>query len=200
MDLSEGVLRQIAERALAARSQSTEYHPPNGGGLFMWLEGVAATRELLAPSPFKWHREYINNLSLTVNEENTLAIIVAAGDEATGREGVEPCTNSKKGPNTRSAVERNLFLWGMFAEEIRPEDIFKATSSSGRTTWLFLLHYDAVNEELRCELSQPVEMTENDHVKGWSVRIILPPISFTEPVRSEVPQSPEIDIKVKKRA
>ncbi len=201
LGLDEDVLRQIAYRALAARSQFTENHPPNGGGLFMWLEGVAAMRELLAPPPLKWHPENINNLSLTVNEDNTFAIIVAAGDEGTGRENMDPCTNSKKGPNTRTAVEQNLFLWGMFPDEIKPEDILKATS--GRTTWLFLLHYDAINDEMRCELSQPVEMTEDDHVKGWSVRIILPPVSFTGPTTDlspDVPQSPEIDIKVKKRA
>jgi hypothetical protein len=199
LGLDENVLREVAARALSARSQATENHPSNAGGLFMWLEGVCAMRELLAPPPYKWHRESISNLSLTVNEDNTLAIIVAAGDEATGREGVEPCTNSKKGPNTRTAVERNLTLW-MFPEMIKHEDILKLKATSGRTTWLFLLHVDATNEEMRCELSQPIEMTENDHVKGWSVRIILPPTSFTGPVRSEVQQSPEIDIKVKKRA
>jgi len=201
LGLDDEVLQQVAQRALASRNTATENHPPNAAGLFGWMEGVAAMREVLIPPPYKWHRENINNLSLTVNDDNTIAIIVATGDEATGRIDMEPCTNSKKGPNTRSAVERNLFQWKLFPDDIKPEDLVKA--SSGRTTWLFLMHYDVANEQMRLELSQPVEMTETDHVKGWAVRIILSPVSFTGPTTElapNVPQSPEIDIKVKKRA
>jgi len=198
--LDEAVLLQVAHRVLSARNSATENHPRNAAGLFGFLEGVAAMRELLAPSPYKWHREDVNNLSLTVNKENSVAIIVATGDEGTGREDMEPCTNSKKGPNTKTAVESNLNQWRLFPDDIKKEDFLKATH--GRTTWLFLVHYDEINERLHCELSQPVAMTENDHVSGWSVRIILGPISPTMPgnrVSVDLEPSPEIDVKVKKR-
>ena len=201
LGLDESILNQVALRVLAAHNWATESHPPNAAGLFGFLEGVAAMRELLAPPPCKWHAENVNNLALTVNEDNTLAIIVATGDEGTGREDMEPCTNSKKGPNTKSAVQSNLYQWRLFPDDVRLEDLIKA--ATGRTTWLFLVHYDEINDELRCELSQPVEMTDNDHVSGWSVRIILNAVSPAGPTSKLSPNlepSPAIDVKVKKRA
>lgn len=201
LGLNESILNQVAHRALAARSMITANHPPTAAGLAAWMEGVAATRDLLLPPPYNWHAETINNLALTVNKSGTLAIIVASGDEGTGRRDMEPCTNSKKGPNTRSAVERNLDQWRLFPDDINKEDLIKA--SAGRTTWLFLLHYDGINEQMNFELSQPVQMTDNDHVKGWSIRIILRPISFEgtpDDGHKSIEPSPEIDIKVKKRA
>jgi hypothetical protein len=203
LGLDESIVQQVTQRILTARNQATENHPPTAAGLFGWLEGVAAFNELLTLPPYKWHRENINNLTLTVNESNTVGIIVATGDEATGRTDMdrEPCTNCKKGPKTKSAVNTNLRQWTLFPDNIKAEDLIRA--SKGRTTWLFLWHYDEINEVLRCELSQPVAMDKTDHVKRWSVRIICKSISPDGPTSNVSPNmepSPEIDIKVKKRA
>jgi hypothetical protein len=70
-------------------------------------------------------------------------------------------------------------------------------------TFLLLMHRDAQAQEVRCELSRPIHMDEDSRVSGWIERIIVKPLPFlgsTADVVPAVPQTPEIDVKVKKRA
>jgi hypothetical protein len=57
-------------------------------------------------------------------------------------------------------------------------------------------------QELRCELSCPIAMTEDGYVDGWKERIILRPALFDDPSKITEPQgpsSPEIIVEIKKR-
>ena len=48
-------------------------------------------------------------------------------------------------------------------------------------TYIVLYYYDAANKEVRCEVSYPVGMVNQDgfaRVSAWSERIILSPLPF----------------------
>jgi hypothetical protein len=42
-----------------------------------------------------------------------------------------------------------------------------------RGTWFFLIHRDMLVSQMRCELSNPITMSEDRHIDGWSERILL---------------------------
>jgi hypothetical protein len=199
LGLTEEILQQAVQRGTAAFNSCTENHPRQSPGFYRWSDTVSALRELLIP--LNWRPEDDNNLPFVVNESGTIALIVATGDEATGRPDIDPCTSSTKGPRTANAVAMNNAQQQLFPyERIQPEDLEKV---NGRMTWLLLMHSDARAEEVRCELSRPLNMSAEGRVGGWVERIILSPMPFlgsTVNFAPNVPQSPEIDIKVKRRA
>ena len=84
-----------------------------------------------------------------------------------------------------------------------PEDLERINGRMGRMTWLLLMHRDHQAQEVRCELSRPVNMSAEGRVSGWVERIILSSMPFLGPtgdVAPNVPQSPEIDVEVRRRA
>jgi hypothetical protein len=202
LELTEELLQQAARRGLAAAHATTEHHPRQSAGYYLWSEAIAGLRE--ANSLRGWHSEDDQNLPYTVNESRTIRIAVATGDDATGRKDQTPCTNSKKGPRTVTAVANNKQQYELWPGiEITPETLKNVTGSMGCTTWLLLIHRDIQAEEIYCELSRPVEMNEEGKVSEWAERIILASTPFTGPksgVVPDVPKSPEIDMRIKRRA
>jgi hypothetical protein len=200
LGLSVEILQQVALRGTAAALSCTDNHPRQAPGFYAWSETVNALRELLIPRG--WHREDDNNLPYVVNAGSTIGIIVATGDDATGRPEMEPCTNSNKGPRTADAIALNQLK--LFPDSsVRADDFKKANEKPGRMAWLLLIHRDPRAEEVRCELSLPSNITEDGRVGGWVRRIILPSMPFLGPtvkITPDVPQSPPIDVKVKRRA
>ena len=136
-----------------------------------------------------------------LSPKGDVAITVATGDEATGRDrGEEPCTKSPKGPQTRNAVSANQYK--LFPSD---ECIQAFTSSQrGRVTWLLLIHSAWADREVRCELSLPVGMNDEGRVDGWEERIVLGSTPFDADVlevpTDDVPQSPNIIVDIKRRA
>ena len=200
LGLAEKMLLLAVERGQIARLSCTKNHPPLYPGISAWSETVCALREQLIPEG--WERSDEGNLPFTVNPGRTVAIAVATGDEATGRTDRKPCTKSAKRPRTAGAVatnERQMLLFGPL--ELRPEHLTKINE---RMTWLLLIHSDFEVREVRCELSRPVNMNEEGRVDDWAERIILSASSFDADVAAvpsgNVPQSPEIIVKIKKRA
>lgn len=75
----------------------------------------------------------------------------------------------------------------------------------GRVMWILLMYRDRATREVRCELSRPVSMAPEGYVDKWAERIILSTTPFDEDMISltdggNEPQSPEIDVEIKKRA
>jgi hypothetical protein len=72
-------------------------------------------------------------------------------------------------------------------------------------TWMLLIHYDKVLEQVRSELSRPVEADPEGHIVGWSERVILPPFDI-QPIYEALPDDGsnsdggDIDIDIKRRA
>jgi len=202
LGVTEEILRQAVQRGTAAFNSCTANHPRQSAGFYAWAETVSALRELL--NPLNWRREDDNNLPFVVNGSGTIALIVATGDEATGRPEELPCTNSSKGPRTADAVAINQAQYELFPDiRLQSEDLERINGRMGRMTWLLLMHRDPQVDEVRCELSRPINMTVEGRVSGWAERIILSSMPFLgsgADIVPDVPKSPEIDVRVKRRA
>lgn len=200
LGLEEVLLTRPVQRGLAAWASCTPNHPPISPGSWAWAETVCALREELAPS--RWERSNEVNLPLTINPEKTVAICVNTGDEDTGLKVGAPCTGSAKGPKTRKAVLENLGQTVLFIDELPTPELL---NKSGRAMWILLMYRDKKAREVRCELSRPISINAQGYVDGWAERIILSPTPFDEDLISLTddgngPQSPEIDLDIKKRA
>lgn len=156
----------------------------------MWAETVAVLREQLRPQG--WVKSDKGNYELVVNKKESLAIVVTTGDDATGMIGATPSNKCPKGVNTVEAVETNN-QQDMFSELL---PIVEKTS--GLTTWVLLMHMAAT--EVRCELSLPSSIS-NGKIDGWKERIILPSLLLDDDsVELELPDLPDIEVSIKKKA
>jgi hypothetical protein len=125
--------------------------------------------------------------------------VVSTGDEYTGLTDLTPSTQSSKGPRTVNVVEGNALQIPLFDLRSRPEIVKQGEES---LTWILLFHRDKASNEVRFELSCPVKMNEDGQIDTWAERIILPAIPFggdNVEVRSDVPKTPQIDVKVERK-
>lgn len=183
-------LTEAVWQGYLARSRTTANHPKISRGYFMWAEAVAVLREQLRPHG--WIKSDKGNYELAVNEKAGLAIAVTTGDEATGMTGAVPSNKSPKGVNTVEAIENNR-QQDMFSELLPAvEDV------QGFTTWVLLIHLAA--NELRCELSLPSSIA-NGKINGWKERIILSSMLLDDDsIEIDVPDMPDIEVPIKKKA
>jgi hypothetical protein len=199
LGLEEESLLQAVQHGQSAWASCTPNHPPLYRGISAWAETIGALREVLMPRA--WNRSDNGNLPLTVNELRTIAIIVSTGDEATGKRDGIPSTKSSKGPRTADAVTINAAQASLFEIRLQPEDL---EDNSGMMTWILLFHRDTEAQQIRSEFSRPIEMSSEGYVDRWAERIILSPMtiggdSIKVPTRG-APQTPVIEVEVKKRA
>jgi hypothetical protein len=199
LGLTEDVLIQAVLRGQSEARSRTENHPKMYSALTPWGEANCALREGLSTEG--WTRCDEGNLPFTVNKDETLAIIVATGDQNTGNKDLHPCTKSAKGPQTVKVVEENQR--SLFPIKIDSGDVEKMREAQGRETWMLLFHRDDVNYEVRCELSRPINMDEDGHVAGWAERIILRSTPFESDavkIPTDAPQTPNINVNIKLRS
>jgi hypothetical protein len=150
-----------------------------------------------------WKRFNDTNQPLIVRPDNALALTCTSADANTGREGLyDPKTNSSKGPRTLEKVALNGWLFeSMAADEAAKVD---AINKQRMNTWMLLLHYDKVAEQVRSELSRPVAADPDGVISGWSERIILTPFDV-EPTYTALseegdgPNDGEIAIEIRRR-
>lgn len=185
-------LREAVYQGHLQRTRLTLNHPTIYHGLNMWGEIVAGLREQLRP--FNWTRQEVGGYALTVHEELGLAIMVASGDEATGKSSAHPCNRSKKGRNTVDAIEANRQL-EMFEKLPETEE-----DTGGKQTWVLLHHTDIVCGEIRLELSRPSNIGKDGKISEWAERIILGSIPFDdELVEIYPPSGPDIEIDIRRK-
>lgn len=197
LDLVEEVLLTAARAGYLARANCTANHPPLYPSFVAWGEAVRVLRDGLAP--FGWMRSNERNWPRTVHPSGNIAITVATGNEATGRAADTPTTTSSKGPSTVDALEvnRSLQFWlpGMEPPEVEAGD----EEETKATTWLLLVHH--AKNEIRAELSLPLDVDGEGKVSVWRERIILGAIPLDgEPVEIVPPVLPDIDVAVRRKA
>ncbi len=146
-------------------------HPVSFPGLSAWAEANKTLRDLLAPSG---GNAWTTPPTLVISPDGALAITAFAGTEETGRKNVTPSTSSGKGPRTIQAVQSNA---GWLFSEMQPI-LTPIRVGSSRELWVLLMCRDIDLRELRCELSRPISMDEENRIDGWSERIILTPTPF----------------------
>lgn len=199
LGVTEEVLVEAARQGYLARANCTPNHPPLFPSFVAWGEAVKALRDGLAP--MGWVRSNERNWPRAIHPDGHLAITVATGNEATGRAETTPATTSSKGPSTVEALEINrLQAWlpGLEPEALEAE--INSVEDNRPSTWLLLVHH--AKNEIRSELSLPLDVNTEGRVSVWRERILLKPIPIgPEPVEVLPPPStPDIDVTVRRKA
>jgi len=195
LNLTEAPLLQAVKASYIAKSNCSENHPPLFPPIAAWSEAVRSLRDSLKPEG--WTRFNDQNSPKTVSPDGAVSIIVSTGNEATGNPSAEPATTSSKGPNTADAIEVNrslqLYLPGM------EQPVLLRDEDEQVSTWILLVHH--AKNELRAELSLPLDVDADGRVSVWQERIILraQPLD-EEPVVVTPPTQPDIDIAVRRKA
>ncbi|MBY5161481.1 hypothetical protein [Salsipaludibacter albus] len=201
LGLTESLLLESAEWGLRHAFSCTLHEPPSVPGIIAWGKIVRALRDRLVAA--KWQSNNASNYATVISPTGQDAIAVAAGNAATGRASEVVATRTTKGPLTRSRTAKNqLSLFEMVAEQFPSP---RALPDEGVRTWLLLHYVDDEAEEIRVELSLPVNMDETGRVTGWQQRIILSPIPhLPEPFSEDAPLAAEdvddVDIDIRRRA
>jgi hypothetical protein len=170
LGLDEATVEEIVVHGLRARQACSPLSPPSYPGTVQWAETIVGSRMVLIPKG--WTPNDDHNFSRIVNPAETVAIIVATGDEHTGIATGEPRTRYPKGPETTAAVQANvqMALPGLAIAR------FERVSPLALETWIALL---LTNDfECRYELSRPRQQDKEGRVIAWSDRILFPPVEI----------------------
>lgn len=170
LGLDEATVEEIVVYGLRARQACSPLAPPSYPGTVQWAETIVGSRMILIPR--NWTHSDAHNFSRIVNPEETIAIIVATGDEHTGIATGEPRTRYPKGPETTAAVQMNVQMAfpGLAIAQ------FENVSPPSLETWIVLL---STNDfECRYELSRPQAQDKEGRVIAWLDRIIFPLIEI----------------------
>jgi len=194
LGLSHEHLKYAVAQGQSARNTSTPNHPTNAGGTMAFLEAVKGLRDSLLPEG--WVIQNVRNLSMTVNPETNLAIVVSGGSNDTGLQEGYPTTRNPKGHQTKHYLSVNQK--DLFQDNVVP--VNDVEDDSTNQTWLLLYCFDAKAQEIRSELSLPTSIDSLGRVCGWNERILLKSIPLDgELIDIEPDFSPEIDIDIERQ-
>jgi hypothetical protein len=140
--------------------------------------------------PHGWDAETVDGVDLCLNRIHGTAIIVAAGDAATGGEQYRPQFRYDHPGVIRSIVEGHM------------DTLFD--SPRARPIWevWFLLHH-LTTTSVRAEVSRPSSINSSGLVTEWLERILLPEESFggsgARRSASGPRESPPVEVAVRRR-
>lgn len=197
LGLTEEILLNAAMSGYLALIDRTPHHPEFATGITAWGEVVSRLRAGLAP--LGWQYDDRHNYARSINVEKQVAIVVATGDSNTGISGSIPATKSPKGSKTIRALKKNRDLQGvqqLCLPGFQPES---EENDQNLTTWIYLYH--CAENEIRSELSLPLNIGNGRYINTWQQRIILRPLPLgSSSIEIKPPDQPEIDINIKRRA
>lgn len=187
------VLQEAVQSGFVARIFRTSNDAPGAAGYYQWNETLRSLRENMALNG--WRRSDKGGWPTTVHPDRLLAIAVSSGNQNTGLAHAVPSTKSAKGPRTMDAVDINADQpWIPGLEPAQPE----MEEQNDYPTWFLM--FQKHGQEIRSELSLPVNIGRDGYIDYWQERIILPSLP-TDPV--VIPQTPDfgpdIDIKISKK-
>jgi hypothetical protein len=148
----------------------------------MWGETTASLSHLANDAG--WEHEYFMGVDLVTHHENGVAIIVTAGDSATGFERHTPQVRYERKEVTTRLVNGGL------------DDLWDAVRGrvDGWGVWFLLHHLDRGELVVPAELSLPVSVNSHGAVAGWVERIIVPTFEDVPGAVSEVPAVPSAPV------
>jgi hypothetical protein len=167
LGLTAAMITAAVEAGEAESRQCTDNDPPMAPGLTRYFRTVRVLREQTALRG--WGRDNPRNLARTVSPSREHAIVPAMGDEHTGDPQAMPSTKYDKGTTIIEAISTNQQL-ALFDLDTDTEEDLEGRSV---TTWVLLYHI--ADEEIRCELSLPVDSTDG-YISQWRERILFPPL------------------------
>jgi hypothetical protein len=198
LGLTEEVLLNAARSAYVALIDRTPHHPLFATGISAWSEAVRSLRDGLAPLGWQYDDKF--NHARSINLKKQIAIVVATGNCNTGISGSIPATKSPKGLKTIKALEQNIALQGgqQLKLDLPGFESESEISDDNLTTWIYLYH--CAENEIRSELSLPINIGKGRNINTWQQRIILRPLPLDFNTDIKPPDQPEIDITIKRRA
>lgn len=198
LGLREAWLLRAVSHGLMAWANCSENDPPTFPGFAAWAATVRTLREELAPEGW---RSCDEGVSLAVNDDGNIAVLVAAGDNGTGDPTKRVSTKRSRGPKTSEQVQLNRGQLRLFPVT---DPIVAVDLPDDRQVWMLLYRRDLFARKVWCELSLPISMGDDARPDEWRERIILASIPFDEdaiyPAADDDSFGPDIDIPVEKRA
>jgi len=171
LDLSAELIGQALRRADAESDTCSALDPPILEGLLRWARATRFFREALIPAG--WSQDNPRNLARTIHPSGAFAVVLATGDEWTGRADFQAGPRHARGYATELAIYTN----GQLAFDFGPMPrVVTPGQSPGLTelrTWFLLFH--AEPDVYRAELSLP-EAFDGGRISRWTERILLPDI------------------------
>lgn len=194
MGLTEEPLIHAARRWYLSWVSFTANHPSFGIGIAAWMEAVAALREGLLP--IGWTRSDEKNYALIVHPDGSTAINVATGDAGTGIPTANVSNKAPKGVSTADAISVNQVQLEL---DLPVPDMPHVRGDDGPLTWFLLLHRS--EQEIRCELSLPSQLSPDGRITRWQERIMLSSVPLDDAeIEIETPEGQDLDIDVKRKA
>ncbi len=142
-------LATVALKAVSAKNEATRFHPSNASGLFSYLWGTSALREMAVPKD-GWELDRTSNIESIFNRSMNIKIIFQNVDSACSF--APPKAISGKGNAVQDLVGNTT---GAFLFEDMEEEHIKNIQNNG--TWFFCVSSDE-DGEVRAELSLPSSM------------------------------------------
>lgn len=156
--------------ARAAEMSGREY-PRTGAGLSRWIETVGTLRRRLIGD--EWKPEDPQNRPICVDPERTVELGVLGGTEETGDADSEfgPKAQRRKGAATDDALNGQMTLY-VRAELVAVPPGLALDDAPPTGAWFLVYHRG--QDGVQIEVSYPAG-SENGQIKGWVVRVVLPP-------------------------
>jgi hypothetical protein len=200
LELREEDLLSAVQDGVNSARNITEFHPVTTRGFVQWSETVASLRQALGQS--EWKASDPQNSPRITSPNGLVSIMVIGGDENTGVSlDVDPSTARRRGAATTDAVLSNAararrsshVMKGQGSLDIGIVLDLKANPETPQN-WVLLYHWSTSEPMVRAELSLPVSI-EDDKIKTWQHRILLPPQGIEEfELTSRPTGSPEDDV------
>ncbi len=171
LGLSVEVIAAALRRADDAADACSPLDPPILQGLLRWARTTRYLREELVPAG--WSYDNPRNLARTIHPSGEFAVVIATGDERTGRPDATAGPRHPRGYATEQAVTANAQLAFDFGSLQHVTRTGQAAGMDPLRTWLLLFSVD--EEYFHVELSMP-EAYDDGRITAWTERILLPPI------------------------
>jgi hypothetical protein len=184
------IVRDALQHGAGTAKSVTPWHPAAYGGYRMWAETIFALSWL--GNDAGWEKEPVNGVELVTNHLTSVAVIVTAGNAATGFENYRPECRYDRPEMVQAIVNGTLDrLWD-------PE-----RRRSDWQVWFLLHKLAAPSDVVRAELSLPASIGPDGQVTRWVERLIIPGTSTgggVERSAEEPDTTPEPVVTVRRRA
>ena len=163
--------------------------PATFPGTTMWAETLAEWRRQLRKRSREYDIGRSRGYETVYSAERRVAFTVVAGDSFTGKDGARPPRLTRpKGVVTKERVDRNReTAIGLVQLALIPDENDKKPPPDELCdTWFLIVH--AAKDEVRIELSLPVDLDGDSVVSEYYERILLPPVPISGAI---APMTPE---------
>ncbi|MCG0994850.1 hypothetical protein LHT11_06500 [Acetobacter indonesiensis] len=175
LGLTIAELQEVGRIAYVHKGDCSPLSPPTFPGTVAWGQAVITLREIKLPHG--WRKKDPGNFSMTINDEPSIYIVVASGDQFAGiTYGKTPTTKTPKGYKTEQAVNATRQIaMDLGTEDAAIVESTKCTELYTHSAWFFLINIQ--ENSVMMEISRPSEIIKGK-ITSWEERIIIPTLSM----------------------